>query len=169
VSGRGSGPSGRSGDVYVDDRKWRELLKTIDDLAGANLKIGVLASKGGEAQHPKAKISIIELAAIHEFGSPAANIPERSFLRAPMRNAKWLPELCAKLTKGVMIGRFTPERALAILGETSVAAIKKYITTGDGVPPPLQPETIARKGSSRPLVDTSRLLNSITYAVEVKK
>lgn len=133
-----------------------------------HLKIGVLASKGGDEEHPNAKISLIELAAIHEFGSPAANIPERSFLRAPLRGTTWLPDLCAKLTKGVLIGRFTPERAMAILGETSVAAIKRYITTGDGVPPPLQPETIARKGSSRPLVDTSRLLNSITYVVEKK-
>lgn len=163
----GRGAAGRSGDVYVDDRVWRSLLGRLNEMSGAKLKVGVLASDGGAEAHTPGSISIIELAAIHEFGSPAAGIPERSFLRAGMREAAktWLPEMCRKLVKGVVIGRFTPEQALDMLGAKAAASVKNYITAGAHIPPPLAPATIARKGSDRPLVDTGRLVDAISWEV----
>ena len=47
-------------------------------------------------------------------------------------------------------------------------ACKNYITDGTHLAPNA-PETIARKGSDLPLVDTASMLNSITYAVRRKK
>ena len=46
-------------------------------------------------------------------------------------------------------------------------ACKKYITDGTHLAPNA-PATIARKGSSTPLIDTGALLNSITYEVRKK-
>lgn len=146
---------------------WEELLANAKSgLGGKRVKVGVLASKGGNARHDDDPITIIELAAIHEFGSPAAGIPERSFIRSTI--AKHRAELAAmsqKLAKALLAGKLEPDAVLKILGEWAVAKVRAEITTGDGIPPPLKPATIARKGSSRPLVDTGRLLGAIAYEI----
>jgi hypothetical protein len=46
-----------------------------------------------------------------------------------------------------------------------VGVIKQRIA--NGIAPPNSPYTIARKGSSKPLIDTGQLRNSITYQVEI--
>jgi phage gpG-like protein len=146
---------------------WEEILSNAKGgLAGKRVKVGVLSTKGGDAKHGDNLLSIIELAAIHEFGSPAASIPERSFIRATL--AKHRGELVAisqKLAQGLLKGKFDADAVLKILGEWAVAKVRAEITTGDGIPPPLKPRTIARKGSSRPLVDTGRLLGAIAYEI----
>ena len=155
----------RRGKTRIDDRAWRKMTARVGELSAA-VKVGVLASTGGDARHPDSDITMVELAAIHEFGSPAAKIPERSFIRSTFRDkATLLGAVMGKLARGVVAGTMQPERALAILGEVGAAEVKKTITEGAGVPPPLKPETVARKGSDRPLVDTGRLLDSITYEV----
>jgi hypothetical protein len=52
-----------------------------------------------------------------------------------------------------------------MLGQWGAAAVKRTITSGQ-VTPPDAPGTIARKGSSTPLIDEGQLVNAITYAVE---
>jgi hypothetical protein len=51
-----------------------------------------------------------------------------------------------------------------VMGSTLANAMKRKIVDGAGVPPPNAPSTVAKKGSSRPLVDTGRLVNAITWA-----
>lgn len=153
--------------LKVSKEVWEALGAQLKGMRGAHVKVGVLASKGGNARVEGADITKIELAAIHEFGSPAANIPERSFIRATLEIYR--AELVAfqsKLAKAIVLQRITPAQALKMLGEWAVAKIRARITEGDGIPPPLKPRTIARKGSSRPLVDTTRnLLGAISYEV----
>ncbi|MDF7681191.1 hypothetical protein PT300_11600 [Enterobacteriaceae bacterium ESL0689] len=52
------------------------------------------------------------------------------------------------------------------MGEKLAGEVKRKIQSG--IAPPLDPKTIARKGSSRPLIDTGNLLQSITYEVRDK-
>jgi len=131
----------------------------------SHVKVGVLQSAGGAQQHGDGQLSIVELAAVHEFGAPRAKIPERSFLRRAMREQeREYKAMAAKLAKAYISGRITYERALNMLGAWGAAAIKNRIT-GEHIPPPLKPATVEAKGSDRPLVDTGRLLNSITWKV----
>lgn len=58
------------------------------------------------------------------------------------------------------------EAALRRGGSDLEGAIKDTISDGRGEWPALQPKTIARKGSSRPLIDTGALRSSITHVVE---
>ena len=60
----------------------------------------------------------------------------------------------------------TLPRALGLLGARMSADMK--MTIKNRIPPPLQPETIRRKGSDVPLIDTGQLINSITWAVLTK-
>lgn len=151
--------------------KLHELERKMERVGDAKVKVGVLASRGGNAQHVDADgkatgITMVELAAIHEFGSPAANIPERSFIRRTfIEKQDALAGVIAKLARGVVTEKITLERALNVLGAWGAAEVKKTVTLGAHIPPPLQPETVARKKSNRPLVDTGRMVDSVQWEI----
>ncbi len=130
-----------------------------------HVKVGVLAARGGAQQH-ESGISLIELAAIHEFGSPAAKIPERSFIRRAFRRNRELKSLTVRLARRIINENLTINRALDQLGTWGAAEVKKTIASGPHIPPPLKAATKRKKKSSRPLVDTGRLMNSIAHEVK---
>lgn len=145
---------------------WEGIRNAVDEMAGMHVKVGALQSKGGGADHGDG-ITMIELLAIHELGAPRAGIPARRPLQTTFKSGdsqQKLHALQAKLLKALLSGRLTPQQAYSLLGEGAVAMVRHTITSTD-LPPPLQPETIARKGSTRPLVDTGRLVQSIAYEV----
>lgn len=169
--------------VHFDDRRWRSLLEAIKG-DPARVRVGILAdsthSSAPEGGKPT-EISMLELAAIHEFGSPAAGIPERSFIRSTIENKRTqinqaiesivggaMKKLLARETLHAGDVRESVKHSLGLLG-TKVASmmratIRQRQTTGPE-PQALKPATIARKGSTLPLVDTAQLINSITYEV----
>jgi phage gpG-like protein len=162
--------------VTVKKGGWKLLLKRVTPLSDYAAHVGILASKGGNDFHKasldanNSKITLLELAAIHEFGSPAANIPERSFLRSAFNDPegkKELKALYAKLAKAVVSGRMSAEKAIELLGMKMAAMVKNRIV--QGVWPPNRPTTVERKGSSTPLVDTGQLYGAITYEIRSKK
>lgn len=111
-------------------------------------------------------LSNATIAAAHEFGVPG-HIPERSFLRSTLNENKdkatklLIRELKGDISQGDFSGR-----AFAIVGENLSGEVKRKIQSG--IEPALDPETVRRKGSSKPLIDTGNLLQSITYEVRDK-
>lgn len=158
-------------DVGETLTEWQKLLARANEIDQYHVRVGVLSSRGGAqpaagTEKVTQSITLAELAAIHEFGSPKAGIPERSFIRSTLmrRVRNELVDLCAKLAKQIISQGFDVKRAYGLLGSWASAEVKKTITTTD-IPPPLNAQTIRQKGSSRPLVDTGQLLNSITYEI----
>lgn len=157
-----SGRFARNPRVRVEDATWRSILKQVKASKGLKVHVGVMSQ---EPHDDKSDLSLVELMAIHEFGSPAANIPERAPIRTTFaRKGEKIGEVCAKAARA-MLGGMAPERALEIVGLFASTEVKRTITDEEHLPPPLAPATIARKGSDRPLVDTGRLVASITYEV----
>ena len=152
--------------VHVNDAIWRRMYKRAVEMRSIRARVGVLASKGGTRQAGDGDLTLVELAAIHEFGSPAAGIPERSFLRRTFyeRVPDKLREVIAAIVKAVVHEEMDVRRGVGLLGAWGAAEVKNTITQTD-IPPPLKPETIARKGSSKPLFDTGQLVNSITWEI----
>jgi len=151
----------------VDDRVWRKLRKEVDQLAKRRVKVGILQSKGGGEPTESGGATMVDIGTIHEFGAPKAGIPERSFLRRTFREKKRdLAKITTQLSKKVVTGKLTHKRALEILGAWGAAQVQKRITSEGHIPPPLKPRTVARKGSDRPLVDTGRLVQSISWEVD---
>ena len=153
-----------------DDSQWRKLLDRAYGLDEAHVKVGVLASKGGNEVHdPESGLTLIEIAAIHEFGSPEANIPQRSFILMTLAaHEEELNEVIAKLARAVVTQGWEVERALNVLGAWVVAKIRNAMTgVGDFIPlwDPLKPATIAAKGSDAPLIDTGRLMQAIQWEI----
>lgn len=145
-----------------------EGLKRIAELARQLkakpvIRVGILSGTPDEEE-----LSMAELGAIHEFGAPRAGIPERSFLRATAdaKRLEWMA-LFERALRLAVAGRLTLDQAMGLVGQQAVADIVARIRDGAGIPPPLKPATIAAKGSTRPLVDTGRLVQAISY--EVKK
>jgi hypothetical protein len=125
---------------------------------GKKAKVTVKHDAGGGT-------SMATIAAVHEFGSPEQGIPERSFLRGGIRRAA--PKLNAvniDSLRKVLLGKMTIEQALEKLGVVAVGEVKREFVVGSFVP--LKPETIKRKGSTRPLIDTGNLRQAVTYVVE---
>lgn len=143
--------------IYEDHKAWTQLRKRLDDIGSRRVEVGVF---DGE---------LATIAATHEYGSKDGHIPERSFLRRTfIENVKETAAMMEKLAVAAHKLSIPTARVLDMLGEWAAAQVKKRITTGEPIPPPNAPSTIRRKGSARPLVDTGRMVGSITFRITVK-
>lgn len=153
------------GQVKVDDHVFRELREKIRGIGKAYVKVGVLESAGSADAGDG--LTMAELAAIHEYGAPRANIPARSFIRNTFLDsdgAESLKKFMFRTAKGLIQEKLDVQQALNQLGAFAQSMIKNRIKAH--IPPPLKPATVKRKGSSTPLVDTGQLINSITWEVK---
>ena len=137
-----------------------KLEGKIAEIMGLSVVVGVTAKSNARSD----ELTNADLAMIHEFGSPAHNIPERSFLRKPLiNNAEVVANLAKNAIGKFIAGEISLETALGYVGEEAKSISK--VAVADGISPALKPATIKRKKSSKPLIDTGQLLNSITYEV----
>lgn len=143
------------------------LFARIKEL-GANppsLKVGIFADEKTGGQVRDGGLTNVQIAAIHEFGAPEAGIPERSFIRSTFdaQRAKY-GAILKKLLPRVLEGKLDVVAMFDLIGQQIVSDINHKVRV-EGVPPPLKPATIARKGSSRALIDTGRMLAALTWTV----
>lgn len=145
------------------DHGYAEFKKRWKEVGDLRVRVGVMGdtTKNARSDGP---MTNVEIAAFMEFGT--STIPARSFLRSTLdKNAQEYRQLARALLGQVMQRKTTARQALDLLGMKAAADVKRGITEGEGIPPPLAASTIARKGSSRPLVDTGQLVASITWRV----
>lgn len=156
VSG-GKGPNGKSMAVLVAEK----MLKA----QGAHVKIGVLSNAPHDpGKRNGAPINMADLAAIHEFG--LGNVPERSFLRSGLAQAKdGVKRMLRQIKAPTLANPQALSDALSRIGLYCVAEIQSKFT--DGSMPPLAQATIDAKGSDQTLIDTGALRASIQYQVFV--
>jgi hypothetical protein len=101
------------------------------------------------------------VAAANEFGVPG-HIPERPFLRPGIENnQKEFSRMGSELIPAVAEGKISGAQALDLLGVAAVAKVKDEIV--NGAHEPNAPSTIEKKGSDHPLIDTTQMLNSVTF------
>ena len=103
------------------------------------------------------------IAAVHEFGSE--HVPERSFMRTSLEvNRNKRKALNEQNLKKVLNGGMSVDAALGHLGLMASSDIKEQIKNGSYAP--LKEVTTKRKGSSKPLIDTGQMRQSVTYELE---
>jgi len=94
-------------------------------------------------------------------------IPERAFIRGGFdANASRFSQKAASLLKKVILGQMDMRGFFDFMGDYIVKELQRYMTNLRD--PANKQTTISAKGRSSPLIDSGRLLNSITYKV-VKK
>lgn len=137
----------------VVDLGFKEIMRRFNSLDGWGTSVGVHEDAGPRGE----EIGNVQLALIHEFG--AARIPERSFERRTFdANLEDYVKMFAVGADDVMDGA-SPGAVVGKIGEKSVADTVETIR--EGIPPPNAASTVARKGSSTPLIDTGQLVQSI--------
>ena len=91
-------------------------------------------------------------------------VPERAPIRKTFdAQRQRIRATSARLMGQVVGGRLELSTALGQIGEVASSQIRRTIQRG--VTPPLSPETIRRKRSSKPLIDEGLLINAYTYQV----
>lgn len=153
--------------VRETDNGASKLLADLKAMGKLTVRVGVLADgpkARGSGSGKGAVASLVEVAALHEFGAPAAGIPMRSFIRATvdLKRAE-IEKVQAQLAAQVAAGKIDGRTALARLGAFVQGLIQARIAEGIG--PALKPATVRRKKSSKPLINTGQLRSSITHLV----
>lgn len=160
--------------VKDTDIGYKSLMQRLTELSKKEVAVGVPASTTA-----KDGVSLALIAAVHEFGTIinmpgrgegegySITIPQRSFLRSTLQdNQELIKKLADDLAKQVIKNKLSPTDALNRLGHAVVGLVQKKIQTGNFVPN--APSTIRKKKSSRPLIDTGHLRQSITHKVRPK-
>jgi hypothetical protein len=138
--------------VTDQDLGFKALMKSLRDLSGQSVAVTV------DDEH----------AAVHEFGSPALGIPERSFMRSTFdENAATYRRVLMAGIRSVLDGQAIGASVLSLFGARYARDIQLKIRQGHFVPN--APSTVARKGSSRPLIDTGRMRNSIRWELRPRR
>ena len=138
-----------------------ELAKIKRTFEGAPVvKIGVPKGAG----RYKDGVHTATVAAVHEFGSADGRVPERSFLRSTLAEMRVVIfKLYKKRLPDVIEERVGMRHVQSEVGQLMVGAVIAKIAKG--IPPRNSAKTIAKKKSSKPLIDTGHLRQSITYVV----
>lgn len=139
-------------------------LRALEEAKTKIVKVGLPAENVGGKIYGDG-ITIITVGAWHEYGF--GNNPVRSFLRVPFANKQNdLFNFINGQYQKVLDGRVTVDKALNFLGIYATNISKDaFSTSGDGKWAPNKSQTIRKKGSSMPLIDTGTLRNSITWLV----
>lgn len=147
--------------VKVRDRGLRDLKKRLKKSGQSFVKVGIFGEEA-DATHAGTKRSNVEIAGFHEFGT--GTIPQRSFLRATVDAEEGkIKKLQRTISRNMLKRRITEKKGLGLIGTFVTGEIQKRIR--GGIDPKLKPATIRRKGSSKQLIDTGQLVQSITWEV----
>ncbi len=162
--------------LVVKTDTYKDLRKAMDEMNGARVKVGFpedgavgYPTKAGSSQLPaerKDMSEIAQIAAWNEFGVSSRNIPPRPFFRDTVDGKREeINQFILKVEDLVLIGKKTVDEGLELIGLKVQALMRQVIRSGSFEPN--KPATIRAKHSSKPLVDTAQMLNSITFVKEV--
>lgn len=137
------------------EAKLSELAEKLGD--GKTLRVGFLEG----ATYPDGQ-SVPMVAAANEYGDPAMKRPPRPFFRNMIaeKSPEW-PQDIAKIAEAT---GYDAETMLGLMGEHIKGQLQGSIR--DLMEPALSPVTIAKKGFSKPLIETSHMLNSVDYDIK---
>lgn len=144
-------------------KKLQDYAKNLEKAKRAHVAVGLPIEKiGGEIYGDG--MTIAQVGAIHEYGF--GNNPVRSFLRVPFSfKADEINDFIANQFSKVFEG-MSSEKALGLVGlKARNISVEAFSTDGFGSWEPIKRSTIKAKGSSKTLIDTGTLRNSISYVV----
>ncbi len=147
--------------ITETDKGFKKIQIELKKIDGSFVEIGYFS----EDEHPSG-VPVASIAAVHEFGAPKKNIPQRSFMRSTLAKKEGQYFKMIDGSKGeIFLGRSSVLKELNDLGETVTADFVTAII--DLKSPALKAETIARKGSSNPLVDTKAMADATKHKVTI--
>nr|DAI55825.1 MAG TPA: virion morphogenesis protein [Caudoviricetes sp.] len=149
--------------VRVTDRMTadgKKLQKMLKELAEKEVRVGFQAGKATEEDGT----DICDIAAWNELGT--VHIPARPFLRQSVDdNVSKINSFLQSKKKDLVRG-VSAEQVLKEIGIFQKDLIQEKITEGNFTPN--AESTVKKKGSSKPLIDTGRMRQSVNYEIKSK-
>lgn len=146
------------------DKGYKKILQAVKELGINGINVGITSDKIN-----KEGVSVAQYAYWNEVGVESKDgkgwrIPPRPFMRGWADSHKeQIKQTMQSVAQAVSSGKIEAETAIDRLGQYCQDGVKSYIRRGDFTPN--SPATIERKGSSRPLIDTGTMRNSIRYEI----
>jgi len=149
--------------VRLDDQDlgYQKIMDSINDIISKEAHTGFFQEDVVDG------IGLAELMAVHEFGSPVRNIPERSAMRTSFdTKEREITDFMFQVGDvAIFENKTTTDQALTAIGDYYRAEFQNGVITKSLGLAENAPRTISRKGSDTPLVDTARLVNGINTKV----
>jgi hypothetical protein len=144
-------------ELSVSDKVVRHIREMAAKM-GATLEVGFLEG----ATYPDGT-PVAAVAFWNEFGNGSA--PPRPFFRTMIANESpgWAEKIAAIAGSRDADLNFNGSKILTLMGEDIQGALIRSIN--DFTTPALAESTIKRKGNSKPLIETSHMVNSTGYRV----
>ena len=135
----------------------KEITKQIKLATTHEVNVGIAQDVG---QYPNGE-KVVDVGRRHEFG---IGVPRRSFLRMPfIEKQNIIDKAIATSWKKITDGKSTALKEFGILGIIGQNISKDAFASGGfGKWEKLKPATVKAKGSAEILLDTSKLVQSIT-------
>lgn len=150
-----------------------EIMGSIKELTSHDVLVGFPES--GPPRKDSKEPTNAYIAFIQEHGSPARNIPARSFMVPGVIAVRAQAEYL--LQKAALAGlQGEKDKAMVYLnqlGLVAVGSVQRAITRGEGWPP-LSPRTLAARRArgvrrTHPLIDTGQLRQHVQYVIRRKQ
>ncbi len=155
------------------DLGYKAIIEKLSQ--GASVRVGVQGSDAAVTPEGS-KLNLVQIATVHEFGSSDGRVPQRSFLRSTFdEKISDLENLVTKLIQKAAKkpDSFSAEKIVGLLGLRYLDLVKAKIRSK--IEPGLSKYTLAKRLKERgdanptPLIDTGRLIGSLTVVTKVGK
>ena len=148
------------------DKGYKRIQRELLKMGASEVAIGILGESALEADENG--FSLVDVAAVNEFGSDDGHVPERPAHRDTFERVRGQAGIRAEIAvNNVLHKGGTSKKQLNRLGLWYVGELQQEITAFDD--PPNAPATIAKKGADNPLIDTGRMKNSIQHEVRPRE
>lgn len=143
----------------------RRIMAILYEMNDREVHVGFVDGKSYEIDKKhKSSVSIAQVAAWNEYGT--IHIPARPFMRDAIEfNQDKIQNHLSKHVRSIMqTGNGSAQQTLSSIGTFTQRLIQKEIK--DGMWIPNAPSTIRMKKSDRPLIDTGRMRQSVTFVIK---
>lgn len=143
--------------MTADGKKFQKML---NGLADKEVRAGFQHGKAAEEDGT----DICDIAAWNELGT--VNMPSRPFIRKSVDENESKINAFLQSKKDDLVRGISAEQVLKEIGIFQKDLIQEKITEGSFVSN--AESTVRQKGSSKPLIDTGRMRQSVNYVVQKK-
>ncbi|HEY4723550.1 MAG TPA: hypothetical protein VII92_16975 [Anaerolineae bacterium] len=149
--------------VEKGKERFARVMRELGTFRGYTIKVGY--QDNGETSDDGTPT--VAIAIFNEFGTSDGKIPPRPFLSSAIDSAHdEIRERFKVELDSILADERSAIQAAKRLGIFGVQLVKQRIRDSTSWAEPNADTTIDRKGSSKPLVDTGEMLNSVTWIVE---
>ena len=142
----------------------QQFMQQLDELCRLSVRVGFQAGDTEEDGTPLTNIAYWnEHGTMNKDGS--VHSPARPFMHDSVQNnIEKTSHLCTSPANQLVTSKMSTQQSLEGIGVKMVSLVQKEIRNGDFAAN--APSTIRAKGSSKPLIDSGRMRQSVTFVIK---